>query len=285
MPDEEPEVKEVETKEEPVVEKKPDEPEQSEVEKLAMKIGWNPNHKEGDRDYKTAEEFILSSKDIQTTQTKQNKSLKREIDDLKRSIGNLRGHYDTFYGVQVKALKSRIKDLQVRKKEAVEDGDSEAVAMIDNQINEINAIPDALPQDNASEPSEEFIEWQDENEWYTEDPEMHLYADKIGQEYAQKGLPLKKVFELVTRDVKKIFPEKFESQKKEEPVPKKKTPQTAPVEGATETRRSSAKSKYTIKDLSDEQKAIAKDFAAKGIMTVEQYIEQLTEIEKNRGLV
>lgn len=255
----------------------------SDVETLAMKLGWNPNHEGGDREFVSAEDFILRSKEIQTTMSKQMKGLKRETEELKRGIGQVKQHNETVYKVQVKALKSRIKELEALRKEAVEDNDSMAVANIDSQIKEINDIPETLPSSQQAGPSKEFLEWIDDNEWYNDNLEMRAYADALGEKPEYRALPLKKLFAVVTKETKKMFPENFEEAPKSDATPK---PKVAAVEGAGagSVKRSAHKSKFKYSDLSDEQKEICKFNVKHGIMTQEEYISQLEEIAKNRGL-
>jgi hypothetical protein len=276
------EVIEVEAVAEEVEEEAPEKSgELSDVEALATKLGWNPNHEGGDREFVSAEDFILRSKEIQTTMSKQMKNLKRETEELKRGIGQVKQHNETVYKVQVKALKSRIKELEALRREAVEDNDSMAVASIDSQIKEINDIPETLPANEHVGPTNEFLEWVDENEWYNENPEMRAYADALGEKPEYRALPLKKLFAVVTRETKKMFPENFD----DEPAPKPKQ-KVAAVEGAGSARVKSqaSKSKFKYSDLSDEQKEICKFNEKHGIMTREEYISQLEEIAKNRGL-
>ena len=259
-------------------EKSVEEPQLTDIEQLAVKIGWNPDHEGGDREFVSAEDFILRSKEIQATANKQNKSLKKKVDDLTKGLNLLQEHNDTVYKVQVKALKSRIKELEGRRKEAVEDGDTEAVTAIDDQIREIRDIPEELPVERVNAVPEEFEEWIENNGWYNANREMRAYADAVGKEYAEKKLPLSKVYEMVTRDVKKVFPENFKDEKS--------APSAPAVEGASRTtRKSAAKSKYTFNDLSREQQDICRQLVKMGLKTEREYIDELAEIERNQGRV
>jgi len=280
MPDEE--VKDEKIEQEPEVkEEKP--VELTEVERLAKEIGWNPEHQDGDRKFKTAEEYILGSKDIQNTQTKQNKGLKREVDDLRKGINMLQQHNDTVYKVQVKALKSRVKELEGRRKEALEDGDSEAVSAIDSQIHEINEIPENLPVEPIQPVSVEFEEWVEENDWYKTNESMKAYAD-ILSESPEYGALIKADFpralKKITAKVREEFSENFDKPKRQ--------PKVAPVEGAVAKRSvktDETKSKYTYSDLSRDQQDKCDFFVKQGIMTQEAYIKELELIEQNQGRV
>jgi hypothetical protein len=251
-------------------------------------MGWNTNHKGGDREYKNAEEFILASKEIQETANRQKKSLEKKVNDLEREIKHginaLQKHNQKVYEVQVQQLKGRIKELQSRRKEAVEDGDNAAVSQIDEQIQQINKIPDELPAEDLQIEPPGFAEWREENPWYKSDPDMTKYADYQGANNpAIAALPFDKMLKEVAKLVREKFPEKFEN---DAAPPKDKEPPVSPVESASHTRKKAAgKLKYTYNDLSDEQKSIYNMVVKRGIMTGEDYIKQLQEIEANSGRV
>ena len=253
--------------------------EPSEVEALAIKLGWNPNHDGGDREFVSAENYILRSKEIQNTMSKQLKGMKRETEELKRGIGQVKKHNETFYNAQVTLMKGKIKELEGLKKEAIADNDAVAVASIDSQIKQINDIPETLPKEDAG-PSEEFLEWLPNNEWYSENKDMKAYADALAEKPEYQALPVKKLFAVVTKETKKMFPENFEQEQKPEPKSK-----VAAVEGAGTGKigKPAAKSKFKYSDLSDDQKDICKFNVKHGLMTQEEYISQLEEIAKSQG--
>jgi hypothetical protein len=251
-----------------------DEQKTSEVETLAKQMGWNPDHKDGDREYKSAEEYILNGRDIQNTMSKQLRDSKRKMDGLESGLKMLKTHNETVYNAQVVALKGKIAELKTQRAEAVEDGDNKAVAVIDGQMQDINAIPDKLPEGDGM-PDPVFIEWQDKNNWY-EDAEMKAYADWQGDNnVALRGLPQKKFLESITNMVKDNFPENFKA--------KKKTTPTAPtVEGGGNRRPKETIKGSQFSDLSREQQDIATDLEKRGIMPREEYIQKLEEIAEAR---
>ena len=267
----------VEEEKEEVAEEPNEEQSASEVEALAVKLGWNPNHEGEDRAFVSAEDFILRSKEIQNTMSKQLKTNKREVEELKRGIGMLKTHNETVYKVQVKALKSKIHELQAQRKEAVEDGDSSAVAIIDSQIKDIHEIPESLPADDMQVTPPEMVAWQEKNEWYADNEEMKGYADYQGKFNPElQGLPFPKLLKEVSKLVKKKFPEEFP-----EEAPKK-VQQVSAVEGATGRRPSRSATKNKFSDLSREQQDIAKHLERTNIMTVDEYIKDLEKIAEAR---
>ena len=268
MPDEEV----VETPE--VVEDKPIEEQVSpDVEVLAKQMGWNPDHKDGDREYKSAEEYILNGRDIQNTMAKQLKGTKKEMEGLKSGLEMLKTHNETVYNAQVVALKGKIADLKTQRLEAVEDGDDKAIKVIDGQIKDISAIPDNLPEGEAvSTPV--FIEWEEKNDWY-ENADMKAYADWQGDNnVALRGLPQEKFLDKITDMVKEQFPENFET--------KKRTPAVAAVEGGGRKAVTPTIKGSKFSDLSREQQDIAIHLEKNNIMTREDYIKDLEKIAEAR---
>ena len=258
-PEKEPEEKEV-----------PAEPEYSEIEKTAMKIGWNPTHK-GERDFVSAEEFIIRSKEIQDTMSAQQKAMNKKITDLERGIKNINAHNESVYRAQVAKLKSEVVKLQTQRRQAVEDGDNKTVDQIDAQIDRIDKIPDTPPSTETPQ-NPEFEAWRDKNDWYDQDTELKAYADAQGAAPEFQGLPYSVLLDKVTERVKTMFPDKFPELKK------KSTPPAPTVEPSTPRKTTSSKSKHTYADLTDSQKKMCDEFVKLGAMTREQYIKDLEDI-------
>lgn len=246
-------------------EKKPDEPVENKVETLAKEIGWNPDY-DGEN-AKSAEEYILNGREIQATSSKHMKRQKQQIEDLTRGVADLKTFQETNYKVSVKNMKGRIRDLETQLADAKIDKDPVAEAKITKEITEIQAIPDELPK-TAAAPPPEFLEWRDENPWYSTDEKMHDFAEAIGDEntaLAKADYP--RFLKKIATAVKKEFPDKFEK-------PKAKTPAAPSVESAS---RSSGKvtTKNTYKDLTRDQQDACDNFVKIGIMTRDEYIKDL----------
>lgn len=248
---------------------KPETPDK--VTELAMKLGWNPDHEGGDRPFKSAEEYILMSREIQDTTSKQLRAQRRETDDLKAGLDALKDHNEKVYKVHVKNLKKELRGLKKQRGEAEEDGDTGLVRQIDKEIKEIEDTPDEVSvKDTKRSPT--FKKWLEKNDWYNTDEEMQIYADAQSYDKELVGLPEEKVYAAIRKRTKKQFPERFE-QVKTETEPKPKAPS---VESSTPPKKE--KSKFTMKDLNEDQKKYAKTFADQGIMKVEDYINELVEI-------
>jgi hypothetical protein len=246
------------------------EPDFNEIEQVAMKIGWNPKHKEGDREYVSAEDFIVRSKEIQGTMSKQLKTQTKKIDALTDGLRNLKNHNEAVFKANVASVKREVAKLKAERNEAAEDGDKDIVANIDAQIKELEKTPTELPKE-AQQPDPAFLEWKEDNAWYENDKELRAYADAQGEAPEFKGLPYETLLKKVTGRVKKMFPEKFGETKEATKTPSAQTVEAAKIRGG-------GKKKFTFSDLTSEQKKLCKTFEDTGVMKRDEYIADLVKI-------
>ena len=259
-----------------IVEEEREEPEVKEpssIEEIAKKIGWNPSYDGSDgREPLSAEDFILKSKEIQSTSSKQIKKYSREVQELKNGFKNLEEHNKVFHKAQVAQLKREIADLKTRRKEADEDGDNELVKELDGHIKDMSDIPTELPQ-STSQLHPDFQAWVDDNEWYQKDEDLRAYADMLGEqpEYrALAGSDYKGMLGKVEASVRKLFPQKFN-----DPV---RT--VSSVEPNTRTAPRPRSKKWSYNELSRDQQDMADFYERQGIMTKDKYIEELQTISE-----
>ena len=107
----------------------------SDVEVLAMKMGWNPEHDENSgRAFKTAEQFILDSKQIQDTTLKTLNNVKKSNEELVEGMKNLRQHHTKLAEVEKGRIDEQIADLNKKRDKHIEDADKAAVKVVDDKI-------------------------------------------------------------------------------------------------------------------------------------------------------
>lgn len=263
-------------------EEKPEEKPQ--IEDLAREMGWKPKedfvgHED---DYVDAAEYIRRSKDIQESMRQHLKDNKKKMSNLERALGDLKTHNETVYKSQLKDLKSQIESTKKQRKEAIEDGDVEQVEELDGKISDLyNEVAGRLqnmtpkteePQFNPEE-VDLFKGWTQQNNWYKKpgaqsgDDELTKYADYLADLPEYAGLPYQKKLDVVTRKVKETFPEKFNESKS-----------TQPPTVESGSRKSAQKNRYTKRDLSPDHREIMNNFVKQGIMTEQQYIDDLVKI-------
>jgi hypothetical protein len=255
------------------VEKKPAEkPEEKpdKIAELAMKLGWNPDHEDDDRPFVSAEEYILKSREIQNTASKQLRAQRRETNDLKAGLEALKNHNEAVYKVHIQGLNKEVRRLKKERKEADEDGDTSLVQELDKEIKDIEKIPKEVPiQETKISPA--FREWLKKNDWYETDDDMRQYADAQSYDKKLVGLPETKIYAELRKRTKEMFPDKFSEKKKS-------TPPAATVEGSSTQKKKPKVKKFTFNDLNEDQQKMAKFFEARGAKKIEDYIQELADI-------
>lgn len=252
------------------------------AEEKAMASGWRPEDEwDGDPDdWVDARTFNRNGEFMSRIQqqSKQLNTSAKEIEDLKTAMKALGEHNRK---IAEKEYQKAITALKKEKVAALEEDDHESVVEIEDKIDELkeskkemDSTPvvelEEAPADIAPDPL--FVEWSGNNTWYKNDTIMRGAADALGMEYADKnkGAPLAEVLEYVTKEMKVKFPQLFGNTKRSEPSPV--------TEGSVSGGRRVKKTKYTEKDLSDEQKQFAKMFVDTGAFdSVQEYVDQLVE--------
>jgi hypothetical protein len=246
------------------------------VKELATQLGWREDHK--GEDAVDAVTYILRSKDIQKSMSQHNKDLKEQLQALNSSVSALKAHNESVYKAEVKKLEAEVTALKKERRSAIELADINKVEELDKQIDElqkdINTPKIVEKQSVAQTANSVYDEWIKDNQWYLEDDEMAKFADNIAQQYV--GAPLNRIYTLVKNRVQEVFPDKFEVVK---PASQVKTPigPKSPVE------RSSTKGNnvsFTKADLTPDQVQIMTQFVRGGIMTEEQYINDIAKMQE-----
>ncbi len=230
--------------------------EYSDIEKQAMEMGWSPDGVEGKRNL-SAEEFIDRKPlydDLHTT--------KKQIKRLQSDIDNITKYQDR---IREDERKKVIEELKASKKQALADEDYDKVVEIDEEIaskrEEAKKEKDT-PKNNA------FDQWVSDNKWYHDDSDMRIVADGLGQSYFQQHpeQDLSDVYDYVSKRMREIYPDKFGNTNRSKP---------ASVEGAQRTAiKRNAKSKYSAKDLPEEERQIMRTILRTSKMTEEDYLKE-----------
>ena len=249
------------------------------VEELAAQLGWRADHV--GEDAVDAVTYILRSKDIQKSMSKHNKDLKENLGTVQASINALKEHNERVYRAEVKRLESEIAALKKERKSAIELADVDKVEELDAQIEGLQKDIVAPKMDTGSKPDEVanpvFDEWLTDNQWYLEDQEMAQFADTVAQNYV--GAPLPRIYSLVRQKVQEVFPEKFSSTQNSTvaKVASKPVGPVSPVDKGSNGKGSGTS--FTKSDLTPEQLNIMNQFVRGGIMTEEQYINDIAKMQ------
>jgi len=253
------------------------------IEDIAAKLGWRSDHV--GEDAVDAATYILRSKDIQKSMSQHNKDLKNQLSVLNGSVEALKIHNERVYQAEVKKLQAEVTELKKERKAAIELADVAKVEELDTQIADIQKDIDTPKNDKPSNvaSNDVFDTWVKDNEWYLKDPEMATYADAVAQNYV--GAPLERIYSLVRQRVQEVFPDKFTENKDNKEVKSagsKSVDETKPIGPASPVERSINKGSsttFTEANLTQEQIAIMNQFANSGVMTKEQYINDIAKMQ------
>jgi hypothetical protein len=286
--------------------------------KQARKDGWVPQEdwieqgKDPD-DWVDAPEFVRRGElmDRIKGQSKALKTESKRIKELEEQVKLLAEHNRKIAQVEYEKAK---KALRSQKIEALEEQDHEAVLEIDDKLSELeeaakesqaNAETDAAAQvaeaTEAAPMPKPVADWLEQNSWYKEDPILMGAADVYAKQYAEQHFdpalepadqPWEDMFEFVNKKVRDKFPAEFQTDDEEEeddivdekpkrtPVSKRKAGQVAEP-GRGTSRKARGRNSLSLNDLSaDERKAHDEFVHRQGIMTSEEYLDQLAEIRE-----
>lgn len=248
-----------------------EEPVFTEEELHAMDHGWAPKDQwKGDEDdWVNAKEFNRRGELFGKI-----KILERDRDSLRQATAHMK---DLLAKAQETEFKRAMRELKAEKRQAADEGETSKMLEIDDKIEELQADQQAYERDvnqvnTQPQINEAFIAWQNRNQWYVQDADMRMFADTAGLNYAQQNPSAspEDVFKVVDKQIRKAYPEKFDNPRRNSP-PKVES-------STTNVSDKSSKSKYTAKDLNEEQRSIMKTMTRSGIMTEEEYINELARI-------
>lgn len=253
--------------------------ESDDVKALATKLGWREDHT-GD-DSVDASTYILKSKDIQKSMGQHNKDLKDQLHALGGSVSALKKHNENVYQSEVKKLTGEITTLKKERRAAIELADIGKVDELDKQIDDIQKDIDApKPADEQEEQVADnpvYDEWIEDNDWYLEDAEMAQFADSVAQQYV--GAPLERVYAMVRNKVQEIFPDKFAAKVHEVKTDESVKPLVGPKSPVESSSVKVVEGAFTKADLTSAQLQIMNQFVRSGIMTEEQYVNDIAKMQ------
>lgn len=249
-------------------------------ETKAREKNWRPleEWKGAPEDWVDAREFLgrqslfdkIAAQKSQIDNLRQTQS--KELADIKAAFAQMsKVQYD-------KAMR----DLKAERKVARDEQDFDKVDELDEQIQEVQKQKVATeiqtkPVDNAIV-QQQFAEWRAKESWYDKDPELKREADAVGIGYGVKNpsASAEDVFEYVTKTVKKLFPEKFETKGK--PMTRENAAAVeagglTQSEGLSKTKTD----KISVADLTPDQQRIMNTLVKSGVVTKEQYLAQMQD--------
>lgn len=254
---------------------KTEQKEYSDIEKKALDQGWNPDWEGSKEEFIDAAEFVRRKPLFDKIES-QKKFYDRKLRDVETTLTQLAQHHTKVKEVEYQRA---LKDLRTAKREALKEGNTSAVLVFEDKMDELTETHKQEVQQIQAEqvkpqtgPTEDFQHWVKTNSWYITNEEMHDFADGVALAYVNrakvKGTQLSEseIFEYVLDKVKRSYPDKFENPNRERP--------SSVVNGD----RQSKNSPKTLPKLPIEYEDIARNFEKNGVMKREEYIKQLSEM-------
>lgn len=243
----------------------------------ARLMGWVPKEEfRGPEDHWVdSETFVERGRQILPIVKKNNKELTQKLLALEakdRERDAAISEWKTFMKEtqeRERAVFTRqIAELREQKKQAISDGDGEAVLAIDDQIDAIKEKQREVKEAPTPEPSKvpdvDFQSFVEENPWYGQDEDKTAYAEGIGAIIRRDHPHLrgKAFLDMVAARVETKFPSR-------------RTPASAVEGGATPS--STRKGKHSYNDLPEVAKKAHDKFVKQKLMTSEEYLANYFE--------
>jgi hypothetical protein len=241
----------------------------SAVEQKALDMGWRPKSEfEGDEeDFIDATEFVRRKPLFEKID-----NVGKELRETKKALKALQAHHEK---VKEAEFQHALKSLRAEKKEALEAGDADRLIEIDDQIADAKAA-EVLARNQsvreAAAPHPNFVQWASRNPWYKTNAELTVVADQIGTAYAASNPDTSPddVLLYVEKRVRKLYPENFTNPNKSRP---------SAVEGGTSTPSKKPADDSSNYPLTEDERRVMMTFVRQGVMTKEQYIEDLKKVK------
>jgi len=235
------------------------------IEERAAAMGWQKDFDGDPDDFIDAKEFIRRKPLFDKIEGQ-----KRELKEIQKALKLLQSHHES---VKIVEYQRAIENLKAEKKVALEEGDADRLIAIDDQIADYKAEEKAakVAANKPAEVDPRFTQWVSENKWYANDGELRSVADEVGLAHSRAN-PDKspdEVLEYVVSRVKKLYPDKFRNTNKDRP---------STVEGSSTTTPTRKQADF---ELTEEERKAMNTFIRAGILTKEQYIE---DVKRMRGI-
>lgn len=249
--------------------------EASPVETQARDQGWVSKEEwaESGRDeseWRPAKEFVDRGELYKSIH-----STKRELKQTQIALAALQGHHKLVFE---KAHQQAVKDLTMERRQALRMDDVDRVEEIESELEQLKEthVKEAVQFQQATAQAQpvaapEFDSFIQRNPWYMIDGNLKDEADALGFVYLNKPNVDKspaKVLEYVEKRMKEKFPDKFGVKR------------AAPNAVASVSRSGVTRSKSDTFDLSDSEREVMNTFVRSGVMTKEQYMNDLKKIKE-----
>lgn len=204
-------------------------------------------------------------------------NFKNQIAERDTAIKDMTTHHKNVAQIE---YKKALKMLQDAKVEAIDEGDGESVVKLDDEIDELKSKARKVgevtqPRSKEASPTPpEVVDWlqKPQNKWYATDTFLKTVADGIAKQILQDNPNCTPARLLVIMDdkIRKELPHRFEGN------PSVDQSEAGDLTNKDGSRRKSQK--LGMRDLDEVQQDVAKRYIKLGVMTLDEYIDDLKTI-------
>lgn|SRR3990167_657568 len=269
----------VEEEEEEVAEVDEDDSSQmSESEIQARESGWKPQDEwDGNPDEWVSYREFNHRGELLKKIHNQNRQLKYLDDVVVNLAKQQKKIFDAGYDKAKRELKTALREANKEGDDATADALEERLEQLETQRQEDVKVLNVEETKQPVVVAPEFESWVKRNDWFIKDAALRSYAEQVGIAHAQKN-PQKtnvEIYQYVTDEIKKRFPEKFGTVMK--PLKKKVGSPVLGSDDLTSGKRSGDKQTVRV-SLTPEEKAVGRALVEKGIY--KNINEYATELKK-----
>jgi hypothetical protein len=251
------------------------EPQYTEIEQRAMEQGWRPKDDwdGAPDDWRDARTYIDRGELLGKLKTQSS-----ELKEVKNMLAYMSEHNKRVYAA---GYQKAIVDLKAQRIAAMKDENFEAVAAIEEAIDQnkealtqIQRQPPVMP---AKEGPDKELEaaWMAKNPWYKNDKSLKVWANGMAMEYARTNVNVteEEIYEFLSKEVRREFPHKFKRAGAPSPDGEGSRPansgSTKNVDGAFEK---------LLATLPEDHARAARSLVKSGVVSKEKYVQDYDQI-------
>lgn len=248
----------------------------ADVESKARRMGWVPRdeYRGNQKRWVDAKEFVRRGENELPILRERLRRQDDTIAEMQATFKEFKEHHTK--SVQ-RAYQKAARDLEERRRAAVETGDVEQFDKVQKEMDELQeefSVQGTAKKDEGGDERREqpehpyYQEWLGKNQWYKTDQEAHEYANSVAHFLAKTKPELvgtSGFMDAVTNEVKVRYPDKFENPRRNGP---------SSVESGGRAPRGKRK---TYADLPATAKQACDRFVKQGLTTKEDYVKEYFE--------
>lgn len=257
------------------------------TEKEARVFGWVPKEefRGSEDDWVDADTFVKRGKEINPILRKNNETLLKKLEEKSKEIDSIKASVEEFKQFQKESFERKaveyevqIADLKSKKREAIAEGNGDAVVDIDDQIDslkeaqreakaEAKAKAEVKPNAEVSIPEDPDLQsWLGRNQWFGTDTEMTDMANGLGSSVRKQfpHLSGRDFLDKLDDKIREYFPQKFASNKSK----------GSAVDSSGSVRSSGTSAKKSYDNLPSDAKEACDRFIKNGwIKSKQEYVD------------